>query len=307
MGGNGPGTGAGAGVGTRPVAEVDVDEHLAGALVAEQHPDLAGPLRLVASGWDNCVFRLGDDLCVRLPRRQLGADLVAHEQRWLPELAPGLPMAVPVPLRRGRPALGYPWPWSICRWVSGETALERPPAEAWDTAALLGRFVACLHRPAPPEAPVNPYRGVPLAARSDALVDRLDRVPADVDRVAVEAAWVRALAEDPWSGPAVWLHGDLHPGNLIVLDGHLAGVIDFGDLTSGDPATDLAVAWMLLPPEARGWFREAAGEVDDATWGRARGWALALAVAVLGHSADDPAMAGMGRRTLDAVLADGPA
>ncbi len=284
-------------------------DELAAALVGHQHPDLAGPVRLVASGWDNAVFRLGEQLCVRLPRRQLGADLVAHELRWLPELAPRLPLAVPTPVRAGAPALGYPWAWTICRWIPGDTALQRRPADAWAAADALGRFLAGLHRPAPADAPANPYRGVPLADRAGTFDERLGQLPSDLalDVALVRRVWDGALAVEQWAGPPIWLHGDLHPGNLVVGDGRLVGVIDFGDLTAGDPATDLAVAWMLLPPEARPWFREAAGGADDATWARARGWALNLAVALLAHSSDDPPMARLGRRTVDAVLADATA
>jgi len=292
------------GNGVRPLADVHVDEDLVRALVSDQHPDLAGPVRTVGSGWDNAVFRLGDDLCVRLPRRRASADLVDQELRWLPALAPDLPLPVPVPVRRGEPGHGFPWTWSICRWVVGETALHHPPAGAETTATILGRFVAVLHQPAPSDAPVNPFRGIPLAERAPMVEEHLDELALDDHIVDIRGIWEIALAEAPWAGAPCWLHGDLHPGNLVMRSGRLVGIVDFGDLTAGDPATDLAVAWMLFPPEVRPVFRAAAGDIDDATWGRARGWALALAVSVLSHSADDPHMARLGRRTLDAVLTD---
>ncbi len=287
----------------RPEAEHPIDDELVAALVADQHPDLAGPLRRVAGGWDNEVFRLGDDLAVRMPRRELGSRLIESELRWLPELAGRLPLEVPVPVRAGEPAHGYPWRWSIVRWVEGETVLSA--GDSLDEQALergLARFLTVLHLEAPGDAPRNPYRGVPLAERGELFGEHLADLPADLDRTAVTAAWATALAQPPWPGPPVWIHGDLHPGNLVVRGGRLVGVLDFGDLTGGDPATDLAVGWMCLGPRGRADLRGRL-QVDDATWGRARGWALAHALAVLARSADDPAMAGNARRSLAAILA----
>jgi aminoglycoside phosphotransferase (APT) family kinase protein len=288
----------------RPEAEHPIDDELVAALVADQHPDLVGTLRRVVGGWDNEVFRLGDDLAVRLPRRELAAGLVESELRWLPVLAPRLPLDVPVPVRAGEPGLGYPWPWAIVRWVEGETLLSAlEPVDEQALGRALASFLTALHTEAPGDAPRNPFRGVPLADRIGRFADHLQVLPPDVDRSAVGSAWTAALDEPARVGPAVWIHGDLHPGNLVMRDGRLAGVIDFGDLTAGDPATDLASAWMRLGAGERDALRIRL-RVDDATWGRARGWALAHAVAVLAHSADDPAMAAMARRTLAAVLAD---
>lgn len=291
----------------RPAAEIDVDEALVGALLADQHPDLAErPLRLLGSGWDNVLYRLGDDLVVRLPRRRAGVDLVLHEQRWLPGLAPTLPLPVPTPVRIGTPGSGYAWPWSICQWVEGDSALVSPPADPAATASTLARFLAALHRPAPADAPPNPYRGVPLPDCDARVRERTAALDGMVDGGALLAVWDRLVATPPWPGPALWIHGDLHPGNLVIDRGALAGVIDFGDVTSGDPATDLAVAWMLLPGEHRDAFRRAAGRGDDTdTWARARGWALNLGLAYLLHSADAPGYGELGLRTLGNVLADG--
>jgi aminoglycoside phosphotransferase (APT) family kinase protein len=290
----------------RPEAEHQIDEALVRALLAEQHPDLLGPLRRVAGGWDNEVFRLGDDLAVRLPRRAPGAGLIESEVRWLPLLAPVLTLEAPVPVRTGEPGSGYPWCWAIVRWVEGETALSAlATVDGPGAVAALADFLEALHRPAPDAAPRNPYRGVPLAHRDDRFGEHLAALPPDVDREPVAVAWAEALARPRWGGPALWVHGDLHPGNLVVRERRLVGVLDFGDLTAGDPATDLAVAWMVLGPDDRAALRRRLGS-DDATWGRARGWALAHAGAVLAHSADDPAMAAMARRTLAAVLADSP-
>jgi len=290
--------------GTRPAAEHAIDETLVRGLLADQHPDLADlPLREVASGWDNVIYRLGERWSVRLPRRALGARLIEHEQRWLPELAPRLPLPVPVPVRRGRPGRGYPWRWSVCAWLEGDTAADASldlPQAMRDMAG----FVAALHAPAAADAPPNPYRGGALSSRSDLLRQHLAVLGGALDGRAVRERWEHALAAPAHEGPPRWLHGDLHPANLVVRDARLAGVLDFGDLTGGDPATDLAVAWMLLPAGLRRRFRVEVGDVDDATWRRARGWALSHAVACLASSSDDARMRGVGARTLAGVLGD---
>jgi aminoglycoside phosphotransferase (APT) family kinase protein len=291
-----------------PAAEVRVSLGLVRRLLAAQQPDLAHlPVRVMAHGWDNLMYRLGDELAVRLPRRAAAARLIVHEQRWLPVVAPRLPLPVPAPVRAGRAALGYPWPWSIVPFLPGQLAAREPPADPAGAAASLGRFLAALHVPAPPDAPVNPHRGVPLAERTAVVTENLGIVGGMVDRGAAVRAWQAALATPAWGGAPVWLHGDLHPANILVHRGRVSGVIDFGDITAGDPAADLSVAWMLLPADCRSAFRDAyradgghAG--SDDTWARARGWALALSLAFLAHSADNPLIAAIGRRTIGAVL-----
>jgi aminoglycoside phosphotransferase (APT) family kinase protein len=255
----------------------------------------------VAEGWDNTVFRLGDGLAVRLPRRAVSARLIEHEQRWLPELAVRLPVAVPVPLRIGVPGPLFEWSWSVVRWLPGRTLLHAPLPDSVAIAAVLERLFLALHQPAPMDAPHNPWRGVPLEARTDALHEHLRQVGEIVNRRAVLGFWDQALSTPPWPGPPLWLHGDLHPGNLLVSDGQLSGVIDFGDLTSGDPATDLSVFWML-PASVRARVETWAGDEPHALRMRARAWALALGLAYLAHSRDDAAMAALGRRTVDAAL-----
>jgi aminoglycoside phosphotransferase (APT) family kinase protein len=286
-----------------PAAEVDVTPELLRRLLAEQHPDLAGlPVTVLANGWDNVVFRVGDDLLARLPRREMGARLTGHEQQWLPRLATQLPLPIPAPVRTGRPGLGYPWPWSIVPYIPGQVAAETPPADPAAAAVSLGGFLAALHTPAPPDAPVNPFRGVPLAERTDTVMQNLSTVADQVDRSAVRRAWAAALAAPRWTEPPVWVHGDLHPANILVHDGRISGVIDFGDLTAGDPAADLSVGWMLLPAGCHRAFRESAG-ASDSSWARATGWALALGLVYLAHSADNPQLAAVGWRTLSVVLA----
>ena len=296
-------------IGAKPPAEVAIDPSLVRALIQEQHADLAHlALNDFGEGWDNRLFRLGDELIVRVPRRAASAALIEHEQQWLPRLSPSLPLPIPVPLRVGRPGCGFPWPWSVVPWFSGKSALVAPLQEIATAAATLGRFLRALHQPAPGDAPHNPWRSISLAARTSLLREHLQQVEGLVDRVAVLALWERVLSTRPYAGPPSWIHGDLHPGNLVLSGGRLAAVIDFGDLAAGDPATDLAVAWMWLSPSARSTFRQSArGEfdpLDDDTWMRARGWALALGLLYLANSRDDELMSSLGQATIDAALND---
>ena len=289
----------------KPAAEVSVDERLVRALLRDQFPELAAlDLVELEAGWDNFIFRLGDELVVRLPRRALAAGLVAHEQQWLPVLAPRLPLAIPAPVGAGRPGRGYPWSWSVCPWFHGAPAHVAPVADPKDAAAQLGGFIAALHVDAPPDAPPNPFRGGPLAPRDDVVRERAASLSDVVDDVAVVDRWAALSATPPWDRPPVWLHGDLHPGNVLVTDGRISAVIDFGDITAGDPATDLAVAWMLLPETARLTLRRAAGDVDDHTWSRAQGWALMFGLMFAASSAGDSAYTAFGVTVVEQVLAD---
>jgi len=292
-----------------PAAELDVSADLVQRLLAAQQPDLADlAVEVLANGWDNVMYRVGDVLVARLPRREAAARLIMNEQQWLPALQPRLPLPVPAPVRIGQPGSGYPWPWSIVPFLPGRAAAGNPPADWPDAATSLGRFLAALHTPAPPDAPANALRGVPLADRSARLTQHLRAAGALADHKAVTRAWEAALAAPAWDKPAVWLHGDLHPANIVVHRGRISGVIDFGDITSGDPATDLSAAWMLLPARYHDDFRSAYRTADqhaasDDTWARARGWALALSLAMLANSADNPQITEIGHRTLTAVLA----
>jgi aminoglycoside phosphotransferase (APT) family kinase protein len=200
----------------------------------------------ICEGWDNRLFRFGDDLVVRVPRRASSATLIEQEQRWLPPLSPRLPLPIPVPRRVGRPGCGFLWSWSIASWFPGQSALLAPPQDLSTAAVALGQFLRALHQPAPEEAPHNPFRSVPLAARTHVLQDHLQQVDGLADRAALLELWERGLSAHPWSGPPLWIHGDLHPGNLLVSQRRLSAVIDFGDLAAGDPATDLSVMWMTI-------------------------------------------------------------
>jgi len=286
-----------------------IDESLVRDLLIDQHADLAGlPISPATSGWDNAVFRLGDRLSVRLPRRLEAVPLIAHEQRWLPELEAHLPLPIPVPLRVGVEGCGYPWPWSVCPWLPGEPASGTPPVDPRQTARRLGAFIGALHQPAPPDAPVNPHRGTPLARRAVRFHEALESVGRSTRRLPdarvdqIRTRWEELVSTPAHTEAPVWLHGDLHPANLLVHRGELCAVIDFGDVTSGDPATDLAVGWMLLDGPSRVELRRAVGTVDDDTWRRAEAWALALALAYLDGSPDGSPMVDVALRTLAAVL-----
>ncbi|GAA3383051.1 aminoglycoside phosphotransferase family protein [Cryptosporangium minutisporangium] len=286
----------------RPAADIPVDVDLVARLVARQHPDLAGPLEPVSSGWDNVLYRLGDELCVRLPHRRAAADLIENEVRWLPVLARQVPTPIPEPLRVGVPSADFPWHWIITRWIPGTPATALTSAERGGFAAALADFLVALHVPASPGAPRNRVRGVPLADRSAVVRERLAGMP---DAEALRSRWDDLVATPPWNGPPLWLHGDLHPGNLITdPTGQLAAVIDFGDVTAGDPATDVAVAWLAFDPPARATFvRRLGAGVDADTWRRAEGWALNLGTALASHT-DEPALAAVGRHALVQLLDD---
>ena len=263
----------------QPAAELHVDEALARSLVALQYPTLAGEaVRFHDEGWDNVTFRLGAGHAVRLPRRATAADLLRNEQEWLPELAERLEVDVPVPVHRGTPDAGYPWPWSIVPWIPGTPADEDPPGPG--QGAWLGRNLRALHQPAGSEVPRNPFRGLPLVERHDFVAQRFDGLAkSGVDVVPLESAW-RQGVEASVATEDLWLHGDLHPRNVIVRQGRIAGIIDWGDLCRGDPATDLAVCWTLLPPGDRSAFWSAYGADDDALRQRSRAWAVFFGVAL---------------------------
>jgi aminoglycoside phosphotransferase (APT) family kinase protein len=289
-----------------PAAEVDVDEQLVRRLLRDQKPELAdATISQMAFGWDNVSFRIGVDLVARLPRRVLAAHLIANEARWLPQLAPRLPLPIPVPVFLGAPAHGYPWQWLIAPLIPGRPAPEADRLDYTACARQLGGFLAALHVPAPEDAPENPFRGEPLAERDGTTRERLAGLADVVDAGRLGKIWDETAGAPAHRGAPVWLHGDLHPANLLTEHGRLSGVVDFGDVTSGDPATDLAIAWSFLPPGTRELFWRSYGKGDEpALRSRARGWAVSLGAAYLAHSADNPTMARIGQRMLTAILVD---
>jgi len=294
--------------------EPDVDLALVRALVDGQVPRWAHlPLREVpATGTDHHLFRLGDDLVVRVPRIDWATDQVERDSRWLPHLATHLDVALPVQVAVGEPALGYPWRWSVCRWVEGRTPDPRSPHDRAALSASLGRFCRALHGiPAEdgPRAGVDVSRGVPLIERDEMTREAIEAVADELHAPSLRAAWEESLAAPVHAGPPTWFHGDLLAGNLVVGPGDdgsdtLVGVIDWGPSGVGDPAPDVAPAWSVLTRDERAVFRAEAA-YDDATWLRGRGWALTTSLVALPYyRTRSQALATTSRRTLLEVLAD---
>ena len=290
--------------------EVDTDVALVGRLLAAQFPEWPDlPIEPVRSaGTDNALYRLGDDMAVRLPRIDWAIGQVDKEHRWLPRLASLLPLAIPVPLAKGTPGEGYPWQWSVYRWLEGENATIERIADPRQAATELAHFIAALQRidptGGPSPGPYNSFRGVPLSTRDAETRAAIASLHGTLDTGAVTAAWEAALRAPAWPGPPVWIHGDLQSGNLLAVQGRLSAVIDFGCLGVGDPACDLQVAWNLLSADTRTVFR-AVLPVDDATWARGRGWALSVGLIALPYyQRTNPVLAGIARYAIDQVLAE---
>lgn len=274
-----------------PHIEWQITAELVRDLLHAQHPDPADrPVKPGARGWDNQVWRLGDDLAVRLPwATQTADELLRKEHAWLPVLAPHLPLQVPVPQRLGEPSARFPRPWLVTTWVPGEPADRAPATRGADAALTLAAFLTTLHRPAPDEAPADRHRGGPQTDTAEHFTHMLaSAVELGLIRNpdAVRTVWEDAAAAPEWAGPALWLHGDLHPANILTTNGTFSGVIDFGDLFAGDPACDLAAAWVLLPDGAADHFHQAyRPHPDAATLRHARGWAVLRALSAH-HIAD---------------------
>jgi aminoglycoside phosphotransferase (APT) family kinase protein len=289
-----------------PPPEYEIDATLVRSLLIAQHPDLAHlPIHLMDAGWDNAMFRLGDRHVVRLPRRQVAATLIEHEQTWLPQIAKHLSISVPTPYRLGEPNPTYPWRWSILPWLPGVAADQEEPQA--DQAKRFALFLRSLHRPAPTNAPINAVRGVPLFHRESAIAERLQRLETKTNLITAEIkqVWNQAL-NAPIADQATWLHGDLHARNVLVENGVITGVIDWGDITSGDIATDLASIWMLFSSQhARQSAIAEYANVSEATLQRAKGWAVVFGVILLDTGlVDHPRHAVMGERTLRRVAED---
>ena len=285
-----------------PAAEVDVTVDLVRALVSAQHADLADlEMTEIANGWDNVIFRLGAHYTVRVPRRAAAAGLIVNEARWLAGWSARLPIPIPEPVRVGRPTAHYPWPWSICPWFDGEVAANSALTDPAREARLLGRFLDVLHVPMPDNGPENPYRGIPFAELTPRVFANIEKLGNEIDREATVARWDEFSGVAEWDGPPIFLHGDLHTANMLVHEGQISAVIDFGDVTTGDPAVDFAFAWMLFDEPTRRELRRSAGDLDDALWIRAEAWALHFALMYRLNSADNPLFARMGDRLLVAL------
>ena len=292
-------------------SETDIDEGLIVRLLEEQAPHLAGlPAIKVKDGWDNAIWRLGDVLAIRITRRAVAVDLHRHEQRWLPVLAPGLPLPVPAPVIVGVPGARFPWPWSVVPWFEGDVAALAPPLPR--EARALGAFLAALHVPAPEEVAPNPARGGPLALRAAAVTMWAEQPltsgagPLIAEAVGIfNAGLLAATATE-----RVWIHGDLHPRNVLVNHGRLCAVLDWGDVTAGDAAADLAAVWWLFDLDVHDDFWSAYGRVSPALWHRARAWAALFGLSFLSFrlpgdpTNPDTRAHELGRRQLRRVVAE---
>jgi aminoglycoside phosphotransferase (APT) family kinase protein len=291
------------------VDRTSIDASLARRLVDSQFPQWSElPIAEVeVDGWDNRTFRLGSELTVRLPSGDWYAQQVAKEQRWLPVLAPRLPLPIPAPMARGEPDSGFPYPWSVYRWLEGELASKARIADLTGFATTLAGFLSALGRidatGGPEPGQHNFFRGGPLSTYADETHEAIDALGAEVPRDRVERVWEDAMATS-WDRDPVWFHGDVATGNLLVRDERLAAVLDFGSSGVGDPACDVVIAWTFLSGASRDRFRADLG-VDAATWSRGRGWGLWKAlISLVGHLENDSPDAALARRDIEQILAD---
>jgi aminoglycoside phosphotransferase (APT) family kinase protein len=286
-----------------------IDAALARRLVDSQFPQWSHlPIAAVElDGWDNRTFRLGSELTIRLPSGGWYAQQVDKEQRWLPVLAPQLPLPIPTPVARGEPDLGYPYPWSVYRWLDGELASTARIDDRIGFAASLAAFLNALARVDATDGPApgqhNFFRGGPLATYEAEALDAIEALGDEIPTESVKRVWEDAMTTS-WERDPVWLHGDVASGNLLVRDGRLAAVIDFGSSGVGDPACDTVIAWTFLSGESRDRFR-AEREIDHATWSRGRGWALWKAlITLVGHLERGSPDAAVSRREIARIVAD---
>ncbi len=293
-----------------PPPQVAITTSLVHQLVSSQFPQWAHlSIKPVAfGGWDNRTFHLGDLMTVRLPSAAAYTAQVEKEHRWLPKLAPHLPLPIPTPLAKGDPCDRYPWPWSIYGWIEGETAAPERITDLKQVATALAGFLMALQRVDPSHGPApgshNFYRGGPLSiydSETRQALAILSDQSGQIDTHAALAMWEEAL-DSSWQGPPVWLHGDISPSNLLVKDGQLIAIIDFGCSAIGDPACDLAIAWTFFAGPSRATFR-AALPLDQATWARGRGWALWKAlITVAQQPGSDPARVEAAQAVLEQLL-----
>jgi aminoglycoside phosphotransferase (APT) family kinase protein len=289
--------------------EVDIDGSLVRRLLEEQFPQWASLAiaRVPSAGTDNAIFRLGIDMAVRLPRHSPSVAPLNKETAWLPKLATHLPLPVPVPLAKGAPSAFYPFPWAVFRWLPGENAIDAQIADRHAAAVDLARFIAKLQwidaADGPPPGPHNAGRGAPLAWFDPYVRRAVEEADDVIDGKAVIAIWNEALLASQWQGPPLWIHGDLHAGNLLVEHGRISAVIDFGCLGVGDPACDLMVAWSLLSADSRATFRRVL-DIDDASWARGRGWALTAVIGIPYYRDTSPVIVANARRTIAEVLSE---
>ena len=284
--------------------EVETDAALVRALLASQHPQWADlPIaRVPSAGTDNAIYRLGNDLAVRLPRIDWAVGNVAKEQRWLPVLAPHLPLAVPLPIATGAPEEAFPYPWGVVQWLPGDMAKLDLLDDPIDAARQLATFVRALRAVDAADGPTH-GRGLPVRLGDRVLRANVADLQGEVDGAAVLAAWERVLSVPDYDGPPVWFHGDLSYLNVLVREGRVTGVIDWGTCGVGDPAIDTMIAWSLFGAEARAAYRDALG-CDDAAWERGKGWVLHGVGGITYYRDTNPVLAADKIRSIEAVLSD---
>ena len=292
-------------------AEFEITADLVRELLREQHPDLAGlAIREVAGGWGNQMWRLGDELVVRMQRMDSTPEHQLKERRWLPVLAPLLPLPVPTPVRFGEPSERFPKHWTVMTWVPGEPLDHASISRGAHAADTLAGFLRALHVAAPVDAPTATDRGAHPRNCTRGFENFLQAVAPDDIAADVRAVWADAASAQAWEGPPVWVHGDLHPANVVVSDGTLSGIVDFGDMFAGDPAWDLAAAWVVLPAGTAARFFDRYARADEAAIRRARGLAAmkSLFLMLMGQNGDrglpggKPHWGPAGRAALDRVL-----
>ncbi len=285
--------------------EHKIDESLVRQLLFEQFPEWSDlPILHVRSdGTINAIFRLGSDMCVRLPRIPEVDHQIEIEQQWLPQLAPHLPLDIPVPLGKGNPTEYYPWHWSVYRWLEGKNIFIEPISDLDQAAIDLAQFINALHQISP-SVELTSQRCGPLITQDVETREAIQALQGDIDTVSVTKIWEQCLNTPLWNKPPVWIHGDLLPANLLAHHGRLSAVIDFGLFGIGDPACDLIPAWCLFDTGAREVFRSTL-KVDDATWNRGRGWALSIGLIILPYyKHTNLGLYAVGKRMLDEVLAE---
>lgn len=282
-----------------------IDISLVSELLTTQFPQWAKlPIKPVKSaGTDNAIYRLGTDMCVRLPRTAQDASRIETQQRWLPQFAPLLPLAIPVFIAQGNPQEIYPWHWAIYSWIEGENAFNKQIINLHQAAIDLAQFLRALQQIDPAGGPLS-RRGVPLATQDNETRNAIKSLHGVIDTEVATAAWQECLQAPEWDKAPVWIHGDLLPTNIIVEHGRINAVIDFDFLGIGDPACDLIVAWSVLSHETREVFRTTLA-VDDATWMRGRGWALSIALIILPYyQHSNPGLVAVAKHTINEILAN---
>lgn len=285
--------------------EFDINEPLVRNLLNQQFPEFADLKinQVKHAGTDNAIFRLGDDKCIRLPRIDYAALQIEKELKWLPKLVTHLPLAIPNPLVSGKPCKDFPYPWYIYNWIQGGDLYDTKPQNLIEIASDLAKFIKSLHKISADGAPVA-RRGLPLATKNDevrkAILDLKDMVDPDI----ITSIWEECSNTPNWDKPAIWLHGDLLPSNLLIQNGKLNSVIDFGLMGIGDPACDLIPAWSLFDADSREVFRKEL-QIDDDTWIRGKGWALAIALIIIPYYLHtNPVLISVAKKIIGELIGD---